>query len=549
MLEGIAAGWGLTVRSEEVESEEAKAAVAETLAAHMLDEARLASVLASLEEPAQEALAEVAAQGVVRVRRWSRRHGEIERLGPARLARSQPWQQPETPAERLWYLGLLYRDYGVIGAYRGEVYFLPPDLLSLLPPLSVTETTAELTPVMPPEGTTDRGLALCRDVLMILGYARSTALRSRAPHILRKRDIAILGDRLSLTDHGYIILLQHLVLQARLLQRHRGSWQPRSITKRWLQAKPYARAQKLFQTWREDATWNELAHIPSLDFQRAGEAYNPQRPRAKVLAQLQACQVGTWYALTDLVNTIKALEPDYMRPDGDYDTWYVRDAQSRQYLSGFGHWERIEGAFIKYLIRGPLYWLGAVALDGDPAPMGFTVTPLGAALLGWDGAEAPQIAESLLDVQPNMTVNAAYKSNYYDHYQLMRFAEWQSMRPQAMIYRITERSLAESLEEGIEVKQILAFLRRASGEKLPREVAQTLEGWASRYGRVKLSRLTVLITRDAETMQELRAHQGVRPYLGYALTPRVALVDENEMPTLVRLLKRLNYWPRIEELD
>ena len=60
---------------------------------------------------------------------------------------------------------------------------------------------------------------------------------------------------------------------------------------------------------------------------------------------------------------VKAADPDFQRPDGDYGSWYIRDAAGDAYLSGFESWDRVEGVLIADLLAGPLHWLGVVDWD------------------------------------------------------------------------------------------------------------------------------------------------------------------------------------------
>src|SRR5579859_5992190 len=40
-------------------------------------------------------------------------------------------------------------------------------------------------------------------------------------------------------------------------------------------------------------------------------------------------------------SAVKEEEPDFQRPAGNYDSWYIRDAQSGEYLRGFESWDRV----------------------------------------------------------------------------------------------------------------------------------------------------------------------------------------------------------------
>ena len=85
MLRAIAHGWGAALP----EGDDA-IQMAEALAAQMLSGEALKGVISTLAAEETRALAFVAAQGILPTRRLIREFGEIERLGPGRLERTQP---------------------------------------------------------------------------------------------------------------------------------------------------------------------------------------------------------------------------------------------------------------------------------------------------------------------------------------------------------------------------------------------------------------------------------------------------------------------------
>ena len=91
--------------------------------------ARATVILDDLPGAEREALrALLAAGGTLPVANFSQRFGSIRSVGPARLEREQLWRSPISPAENLWYLGLLYRGFEQLpnGAMR-EVFFAPAE--------------------------------------------------------------------------------------------------------------------------------------------------------------------------------------------------------------------------------------------------------------------------------------------------------------------------------------------------------------------------------------------------------------------------------------
>jgi hypothetical protein len=70
---------------------------------------------------------------------------------------------------------------------------------------------------------------------------------------------------------------------------------------------------------------------------------------------------GKWWSLPAFVKAIKEKFPDYQRPAGDYDSWFIKRASDGQFLRGFAYWDVVDGALIKYLIQ-TLHLLGRLHL-------------------------------------------------------------------------------------------------------------------------------------------------------------------------------------------
>ncbi|HIQ02671.1 MAG TPA: hypothetical protein EYH30_11250, partial [Anaerolineales bacterium] len=122
-LEVIARLWGL--ESLPKRRREATAALAE----RMLASGELEQVWTAL--PPEERAALTALQMAGGTTPWptfTRRWGQVRTMGPGRMARERPWETPVSPAEGLWYRGLLFRTFveGPTGLY--EVALLPQEL-------------------------------------------------------------------------------------------------------------------------------------------------------------------------------------------------------------------------------------------------------------------------------------------------------------------------------------------------------------------------------------------------------------------------------------
>ncbi len=114
---------------------------------------------------------------------FSQRFGSIRSVGPARLEREQLWRSPISPAENLWYLGLLYRGFEQLpnGAMR-EVFFAPAELAPLLPLLKAPDRSVEpLEIAAAPTDIRSSGEALADDLCTLLSHLHNNFVRSSDP--------------------------------------------------------------------------------------------------------------------------------------------------------------------------------------------------------------------------------------------------------------------------------------------------------------------------------------------------------------------------------
>jgi hypothetical protein len=249
------------------------------------------------------------------------------------------------------------------------------------------------------------------------------------------------------------------------------------------------------------------------------------------------------------VAAVREQHPDYARPDGDFETWYIRDARTGEYLTGLASWERVEGALLTHFLSGPLHWLGIVSLgykEGWEKASSWRLTPWGAAFLDQEHAPLTELPHQPARISSDGTVYLAREAPLVDRFQLARIGEWRASGDE-YAYTITAPSLARSLGAGIGVERIERFLARISDDLVPSALLVRLRGWAARYGQVSLHRVVVLETRSAQVMSQLRRHERIRGYLRRVLSPTTCMVRESDWPRLSEELYRAGYLPDITD--
>ncbi len=114
-----------------------------------------------------------------------------------------------------------------------------------------------------------------------------------------------------------------------LVRRENGSLRPTRTAIGWLKQGRDAQLCSLGDAW-SNSDWNDLCHTPGLKCE--GENWHNDPILART-ALFDAMPLTThWYHFSDLVEIIKLTNPDFQRPDGNYDTWYIKDADHNGYL-------------------------------------------------------------------------------------------------------------------------------------------------------------------------------------------------------------------------
>lgn len=473
MLEAIAEGWRIPLADERTDE------LIALLHDEMTKPGAATALLNRLSDAEREALGYVVALGEVKGHDMLRRYGGIRHLGAGRLEWENAWRAPVSTTERLFFLGLVFRGYSADESYHGQVFFVPPDLRAALPPLPVTLPRFECHPAPTPESVWDADDTFCEDVLAILVHLRKHEVRARKG-ILAAHEMRTLASRLTgMQNRQRLALLQHMCERTGMIVREEGVWKPTAVAADWLRRTPTGRRQWLFEAWAADPTVNELCQVPSINCEQTGWRNDPVLARRTVLHYLAQCPVGQWLTLSSFVGSLHEVAPDLQRPDGDYDSWFIRDAKTGQYLSGFENWERVEGAYIRYLLVGPLVWLGIVAVgrsEQAAAADVFALRPEESIALKSDLEEEPSLLP--LTVQPDHTVLAQEPADWYDRFLLERFARWVGRKDGTAHYRITRDSVREGVVRELTASQITAFLRRASAGRAPAAVLRAVQRWA-----------------------------------------------------------------------
>ena len=440
--------------------------------------------------------------GEMREAQFSREYGSIRQMGPSKLEREQPWNAPESVAELLYYYGLIGRTYKGEGQNAHTIIFIPSDILPWLPQPTTADGEQGLAaaPVPPPPSSRMLRLedAFLEDAGTLLGFLHTEGLRLQGDGTPNPEDIDQLMMRLKSAD-GFVspfvapvasanveevrvALLLHLARRLGWLRRaddERVRLTGNRVYAFLEQPRPDQRF-SLWEAWRTSEEWNDLERIPGIDCSGGDWQNNPLQTRDAVLRLLGRLQPGAWYSQAEVIGAVKETAPDFQRPTGDYDSWYIRYENQEGFLRGFAHWDAVEGVLLRFLLNGPLYWLSAVDLAEPSAgdDLLLSLSAWGARWLGHDSETPNEARRRPIVVEDDFSVELPADTPLMDRFRVERFSNWQASYPR-YLYQINQRSLNRASDEGVQPDRILAFLSsRAS--KVPQRVATGLQKFGER---------------------------------------------------------------------
>jgi hypothetical protein len=493
MLRAIAEANGLELTSNQA------AQMIEQLATALSDAGHLRASVAACTPAAQEALAGLLREDGRSPRpAFERAHGAVRPAGPGKLERERPHLAPANPTEELWYRGLVYP--AMVETLDGLVEFLhmPAELAELLPPpppaaapfpplaLAASPATQPMADLLLHDACSllclvQTGLESLSDPSDLLSWQSKSLYEYSHSSLQPPEDPASIGADGPGSPAALALTLA--IEMGWLRARGRRLTLTPGPVRAWLEAPRAQQRRQLLDAWAQSATWNDLCRTPALSCEQTGSwANDPAGTRQRLLPLLAILEPGAWYSLDDLTAAIRAHAPDFQRPDGNYDTWYIRRRGAPAFLRGFEHWEQVEGELLRFILTGPLHWLGTTALPTgtNAPPAGVSVTPIGHAwLLGAPPPAEPEPA--LLAVQPDFTVRAPAGAALLDRFRLARFTTrlgttWDAGQP-VFAYRISQTGLRRAAQQGIDSARVLAFLQARADAPLPDNVRRALERW------------------------------------------------------------------------
>lgn len=560
--------WGVPLRASD------PAAAAMELAEALCDAELVEEVISTLPEDGQAALeALTSAGGRIPWGTFTRRFGEVREMGPGKRDREKPHLNPASATEVLWYRVLVARAFFETEKGPQEFAFIPDDFMMVLDFAAPDEEKS--TPKKEaPKKTVDKKeeQKTVKDVMPALKPARSVAAPAPKPvasasapaptpppavapapiddqplgrpaspaekafplpatdRLLDDACTLLAALRMGITPAETDIpvsVVSAFLTAAKILVN--GAPQPEPV-RNFLEA-PRAKAlEMLVGAWQDAGDFNELRMVPGLSCE--GEWKNhPLETREFLLNLLEPVPDKQWWSLPAFIRDVKTKYPDFQRPAGDYDSWFIKREADGSFLRGFASWDNVDGALIRYFISGPLFWLGIVDL---------AVPEEGAAPTSFRAAEprTPPAELAKLTVTSNGRISVPRLVPRVARYQIARFCEWDAETDDEYRYRVTPASLTAARAQGLKPDHLAGVLRKYAAAPLPPPFVRALQRWEVNGSEARMEKLVVLKVSKPEVLNELRASSAAR-FLGEVLGPVTVVVKAGAQAKVLAALAEM----------
>lgn len=563
-------------------------------------------------------------EGRMPVAAFKRQYGDVRSMGPGALERDEPWFDPQSSAEDLWYRGLLYRGFDQTDDGLVEFFYLPTEFFeqfeqadfqqprenttahsfddssiededdyeayeevegpalvkekrkldlktpkwaeALLADNSLTsdaqpetekpkktkkETKAEAKPKKKGKAKPKKSVKTDEEPVLTSVAATSPPIPRRGTEIeddapVVAADAGLVDDFTTLltlaqagrlpdgegaqaaplspyllnTDPIRISWMLALGRALNLLRQVTPLYRPTRGVVEWLQKPREAQIRSLADAWL-GSTWNDLRRVPTLRCEGSGWENDPKLARHALLDSM--ARQTEWTSSDAVIQRVKEENPDFQRPNGNYDTWYIRDLISNRYVTGFENWEMVEGRLLHYLIEKPLHWLGMVDLAGPQ----FRLTPRG---IGWIESEPIEetIPDALLRLHEDGIIEVPFETDRYKRFKVGRIAALLPLEHATsgdhFAYRITPSSLNQARQDNIGPQRVLDFLKAEYTGPLPSGLARSIERWSQNGPEGFVESVIILRVKERAILDTLRQHPKTRHFIADSLSDTVAVV-------------------------
>jgi hypothetical protein len=528
LLEMVAEQWGI------LDDINPSKSIKNQVARSVIDEDLFKEVFLSLPAKAQTALMQIqTAGGMIPAAQFMRTFGVIREMGAGARGKERPDRNPANISETLYYKGLIAISFFNKKSAPEEYVFIPQEFMDLLKPLQ-EKTMQRLTPPESSEKSIKKILPasdeildhMCSFLAALRGSVSDNEVFQIIPPELHRFLYTFFLSQGIISHAGEIVDIEKL--KEPLLERRDSAFS------------------KICGSWMESSLINELKLLPNLVFE--GKWKNdPLKTRKNFLEILVNLQTKTWYAIPDFIHWMHHAHPDFQRSRGEYDLWFIKDAETERFINGFAYWYEVEGKLLEYLITGPLFWMGMVELGmhekkGDPAA--FRLSKWGCAFLERQGVkyETHDLSEVIL--QTNGMVLVPSDTQREIRYQIARFCIWIDKLPEYYRYQLNAKAFKRAASQNLSPDQIKTLVEKYGKTPIPTNILTAIDRWRNQQTEIEIQSQTLIQTASAETLDAIQ-NSSVDKYILERLNATTAIVSSKNLHRLEEALIEMGYFSEI----
>jgi len=298
----------------------------------------------------------------------------------------------------------------------------------------------------------------------------------------------------------------------------------------------------LFKNWFSSTIFNELRLMPGIIPEGIWKN-DPLKTRQVLMERIMLLDGSTWWRIDSFTANIKRTLPFYQRPAGDFESWMIRSEKTGTSLRGFEHWDQVDGALIRYLIQGPLHWLGFLDLGSTRKgvlPEAFRLSHMANNLMANKPPEGLVIEGGSITALRNGKITCPRDVPRAVRYQLARFCETGGVNDRGYLYQITASSLKNASNQGLQAEQLSTLLTRHAGGAMPVSLVTALQRWTTNGSQASLKQVVLLRVTSLEILTEIR-NSPIGRFLGEPLNPTTVILPATAVEKIIPRLMELGY--------
>ena len=429
-------------------------------------------------------------EGKIPWAKFSRDFGEIQVMGSARRDRERPDLHPKTPTEYLWYRAFIGRAFLGTGTEPQEFAYIPEEIFSCLEPVHIQKKQI---PGRPASTKETQIVHSTSDAILDDSCTYLAALRNSF-------SIDILNDYCNIP----ITFLNSILTDLKLISENRTV--DTEQVRLFLESSREKSLSLLVNQWINSLQLNEMSLIPGIIFEGILDR-NHQKARQFLLDQISLISNDQWWNIDSFVAYVYQINPDFQRPAGNYDTWYIKNAKTGEYLRGFENWDAIDGEFLRFMITGPLFWLGLVDLASSSAESGihaFKCSEWFGNLLSNQPLKDMQTEEVkiIIDSYGKIVIPVCFSRT--TRYQISRFCDWNGKSKDGFAYQISPASLQRAKTQGLKISHFLKIVQLTLPHPFPPKLLTALENWETHGTQAHFTTAVLLQVADPEAIHQLQ---------------------------------------------